>query len=187
MQRCFLWGALKSMRQIFTKRTVAAISGLCLAGAMSIGLMSCGSDKSSNPTAPNDDGNRGLQSTCVVAADTVLGYTNYERCLQGIAPLTQNSQLDAAAQGHSDAMVTQKFLDHINPSTGSAPMDRVTAAGYVWSAVGENLAQGQATPKAVVAAWMASETHRAHILNPIYVDMGIGVTDKTWTQLLAAP
>ncbi len=181
---------MKNLRQMFSCRggngAASRISGLLLATALGFGLMmGCDSEKSSAPTAP--DASNSSQATCAVAAKTVLGYTNYERCLQGIAPLAQNSLLDAAAQGHSDAMVKQKFLDHTNPYAGSSPMDRVTAAGYAWSFVGENIARGPNSPKIVVASWMASDEHRAHILNPVFVDMGIGVNGITWTQIFAAP
>lgn len=143
---------------------------------------------SGTTTIDNCNGSGGVTPpTCVVAADTVLGYTNYERCLQGVAPLTQNSQLDAAAQGHSDAMVNQNFFDHTNPYTGSTADSRVTAAGYAWTAVAENIASGQSSPQSVVASWMASSGHRTNILNPAYVHMGIGVNGTTWTQVFAAP
>ncbi len=184
---------MKNLRQIFSckggNRSASKISGLLLATALGFGLiMGCDSEKSSAPTTPDIQlASDGSQATCVIAAKTVLGYTNYERCLQGIAPLAQNSLLDAAAQGHSDAMVKQKFLDHTNPYAGSSPMDRVTAAGYAWSVVGENIARGPNSPKIVVASWMASDEHRAHILNPAFVDMGIGVNGLTWTQMFAAP
>ena len=58
------------------------------------------------------------------------------------------------------------------------------AAGYISSSrvgyeVGENIAWGTAalaTPRAIVAAWMASPGHRANILDPRYRETGIGVS-----------
>ena len=58
------------------------------------------------------------------------------------------------------------------------------AVGYISSSrvgyeVGENIAWGTlylATPRAIVAAWMASPGHRANILDARYRETGIGVS-----------
>jgi uncharacterized protein YkwD len=58
------------------------------------------------------------------------------------------------------------------------------AARYIHSSrigfeVGENIAWGTlqlATPRAIVAAWMASPGHRANILDPRFRDTAIGVS-----------
>lgn len=57
-------------------------------------------------------------------------------------------------------------------------------SGYLSSStpgyeVGENIAWGSyadATPAAIVAAWMASPPHRANILDGSFRDTGIGVS-----------
>ncbi len=69
---------------------------------------------------------------------------------------------------------------------------RVSAVGFRWSTVGENIATGFATPRRVVAAWMASQGHCQNILDPIYTNVGTGVNrgrvsgfasrPGTWTQ-----
>jgi uncharacterized protein YkwD len=41
---------------------------------------------------------------------------------------------------------------------------------------GENIAAGQATPKEVVDAWMASPGHKANILREEFTHMGVGYT-----------
>lgn len=58
----------------------------------------------------------------------------------------------------------------------------------------ENVAAGQPTPRDVVDAWMASDSHRANIMNPDFVDIGIGYAyvDGTtfrayWTADFAKP
>jgi uncharacterized protein YkwD len=58
------------------------------------------------------------------------------------------------------------------------------AAGYLSSSVrgyeiGENIAWGTlwlATPRSIVAAWMASPGHRANILDGHFRDTGIGIS-----------
>jgi uncharacterized protein YkwD len=50
----------------------------------------------------------------------------------------------------------------------------------------ENIAQGQATPAAVMADWMASAGHRANILDCDLTTLGVGVAygpgGPWWTQ-----
>ncbi len=65
-------------------------------------------------------------------------------------------------------------------SRGCAPSatSRASRAGYE---VGENIAWGTlslATPRAIVAAWMASPAHRANILDANFRETGIGVTPR---------
>jgi hypothetical protein len=59
---------------------------------------------------------------------------------------------------------------------GSTPATRVTAAGYQYNYVGENIAAGNATPAETIAQWMNSEGHRANILNVNYTEIGFGHT-----------
>ena len=63
--------------------------------------------------------------------------------------------------------------------------------GYIRSAgvsyeVGENIAWGTlwlATPRSIVAAWMASPGHRENILDAHYRDTGIGVSPHPLASL----
>lgn len=103
----------------------------------------------------------------------VLRLTNLFRQQNGLQPLTLNSQLTAAAQTHSQNMGNLDFFSHTG-ADGSSSGQRVSASGYRWSAVGENIAAGYATPDAVVNGWINSPGHRANILNANYRDIGIG-------------
>ncbi|CAM5343878.1 RNA polymerase sigma factor OS=Streptomyces glaucescens OX=1907 GN=SGLAU_30880 PE=3 SV=1 [Streptomyces glaucescens] len=114
---------------------------------------------------------------------------NEERAAAGCAPLTEDPQLNQAAQGHSEDMAARGFFDHTNPD-GADPGRRTTAAGYAWSTYGENIARGQQTPEAVMESWMNSPGHRANILNCSFEDIGVGVHDGSggpwWTQNFGA-
>jgi len=57
--------------------------------------------------------------------------------------------------------------------------------GLSYRRTGENIAKGQATPQAVVNAWMNSSGHRANILNASYTKIGARyVTEgRYWTQM----
>jgi uncharacterized protein YkwD len=79
-------------------------------------------------------------------------------------------------------MAFSDYLEHLGPS-GDTPISRVQASGYIYNSnvgctVGETIGSGtlgMATPRAMMAAWMASPEHRAIILNPVYRDSGVGV------------
>ncbi len=79
----------------------------------------------------------------------VVALVNKERAAAGCGPVTEDPQLDRAAQGHSDDMAARGFFDHTDPD-GDGPGERITAAGYRWSTYGENIAKGQQTPQAVM-------------------------------------
>ncbi|MFI9238398.1 sigma-70 family RNA polymerase sigma factor [Streptomyces sp. NPDC053079] len=119
----------------------------------------------------------------------VVSLVNSERAKVGCSPVSSNSLLDAAAQGHSDDMAARSFFDHTNPD-GKGPGERVTAAGYKWSTYGENIAYGQQTAAAVMDSWMNSDGHRKNILNCSFKEIGIGINKAPggprWTQVFGA-
>ncbi|MFD8418109.1 sigma-70 family RNA polymerase sigma factor [Streptomyces sp. NPDC059668] len=115
----------------------------------------------------------------------VVALVNKERATAGCGPLTEDAQLEKAAQAHSEDMDARNFFEHTNPD-GADPGQRITAAGYRWSTYGENIAQGQQTPEAVMESWMNSPGHRANILNCSFKNIGVGVHNGSggpwWTQ-----
>ncbi|MBH5333480.1 sigma-70 family RNA polymerase sigma factor [Streptomyces pactum] len=119
----------------------------------------------------------------------VVQLVNAERARNGCAPMSVNSRLTAAAQGHSDDMARRDFFDHTNPD-GAGPGERITAAGYRWSTYGENIAAGQRTAADVMRSWMDSPGHRANILNCSFTEIGIGYREGAggpwWTQNFGA-
>jgi uncharacterized protein YkwD len=120
----------------------------------------------------------------------VLRLVNLERTKAGCGALTTDSRLATAAQAHSADMAANNYFSHTGRN-GSDVSDRVEAAGYRWSAVGENIAKGQPTPAAVMQAWMNSSGHRANILNCRFRNIGIGLANAgrspVWTQDFGTP
>jgi uncharacterized protein YkwD len=103
----------------------------------------------------------------------VVALVNAERGKQGLDPLEVNPQLMTAAQSHAADMATQDYFSHIGED-GSTVADRVNGAGYAWTALGENIAAGSATPAVVMQQWMNSSGHRTNILNPAFQQIGVG-------------
>ncbi|MFF4897930.1 CAP domain-containing protein [Streptomyces sp. NPDC001068] len=122
-------------------------------------------------------------ATASGAVARVLALVNTERGKVGCPDLTLNTTLSKVAQAHSDDMALHRNMSH-SGSDGSSPGDRITTAGYTWSAYGENVAYGYSTPEQVMAGWMASPGHKANILNCAFKEIGIGLAepDSYWTQ-----
>ena len=78
-------------------------------------------------------------------------------------------------------MATGGFVGHTG-ADGSNAGSRIDRAGYSWSYYSENVAAGQTTPEQVVAGWMGSAGHRANILAPAAVNLGVGYVQQTGTQ-----
>jgi len=98
---------------------------------------------------------------------------NQVRAEHGLVPLTENALLDADAQQYAEFIASRSALSHT--ADGRTLDMRAEAAGYSgWTALGENLAGGYDTPEQAVAAWLASEGHRAIILSPSYTETGVG-------------
>ncbi|MFE7038220.1 CAP domain-containing protein [Streptomyces atratus] len=117
------------------------------------------------------------------AAARILTLVNSERSKAGCSPLTVNAKLTKAAQDHSADMASHRNMSHTG-SDGSAPGDRITRAGYRWSAYGENVAYGYTTPESVMAGWMNSPGHKRNILDCSFKEIGVGLAQpgSYWTQ-----
>lgn len=108
-------------------------------------------------------------------------------------PVKLSAELTAAAMKHSSDMAGNGVLAH-RGADGSGSGERITAAGYDWSANGENVAAGQRDAESLVAGWLASPRQCATLMAPYYTEMGVAFAlapDKGsqvyWTQVLAAP
>lgn len=99
-----------------------------------------------------------------------------------------------AARRRCGRALAQNFFSHTGSNAGS-PAQRVTAAGYNWRRVAENIAAGYPSVQAVIDGWMASDGHCANIMDPQLVHLGVacvaGGASNTyssyWTMDLAAP
>jgi uncharacterized protein YkwD len=104
----------------------------------------------------------------------VMDLINEERAKQSLPALDAELRLAAAAQGHAGDMASKGFMSH-QGSDGSWPNERVIAAGYPFTTVGENVAAGQTSAAEVVNDWMNStEGHREMILGAGFEHLGVG-------------
>jgi uncharacterized YkwD family protein len=136
----------------------------------------------------DSNGNTNTSSTVSNYANQVLTLVNAERSKAGLKPLKMNATLNKSAQAKSQDMHDKHYFDHNSPTYGT-PFQMMNKFGYKYSYAGENIAQGQKTPKEVMDAWMNSAGHRANILNSNYTEIGIGyVADGNyWTQQFGKP
>lgn len=127
-------------------------------------------------------------------AVAVVAAVNRERAQAGLAPLSWEGHLQAAAEAHAADMAGRDQLTHAG-GDGASVADRVTRAGYRYRRVAENIAAGEENPAAVAGMWMASSGHRANILNPDLRHAAAaraagrpeGRFEVYWVLVLAAP
>lgn len=101
-------------------------------------------------------------------------------------PLAWNGQLGSAAERHSEDMAQHSHFSHTG-TDGSSVGERVSAAGYEWRRVGENIARYQQTVEQVVADWAESPGHCANLMDPSYTEFGAAELDRYWTQVFGNP
>jgi uncharacterized protein YkwD len=106
----------------------------------------------------------------------LLDLVNEERTSRGLAALTLNDTLSEMAADYACDMIEGGFFDHVNPYTGEGPGQRAINAGYVFVAIGENLAGGQSSPEQAMTEWMDSDQgHRDNILAYRWREVGLAV------------
>lgn len=171
------------MRSDLVSNRMKPIQVICLSLAVLSISMLAGCSKPNVKQAPT------AKSTTTPGAlnkDRVVQLMNQHRN----RPLTRHAQLDAAAQGHANWMAANEKLSHQGAS-GSSAADRVTAVGYRWQGVAENIAAGQRTETEVVDAWFKSAGHRKNMQGN-YQHTGVGVAQGPggilyWATVFGTP
>lgn len=107
--------------------------------------------------------------------------------------LRSQAQLVSAAYGHARDMADRNYFSHTSLD-GRTFDQRISAAGYAWSTVGENIAAGYASVQSVMAGWMGSDGHCANLMNPAFTEVGVACARNDaskfrvyWTQNLGRP
>jgi hypothetical protein len=109
-------------------------------------------------------GEQPTQGNIETIRSATLCLVNQERTDRGEVALQFNADLQQSAQSHTESMAFGDYFEHDGPG-GDTPLSRMTTAGYIPSGgnvgyeIGENIGWGTlslGTPRAIVAAWMAS-------------------------------
>lgn len=110
-----------------------------------------------------------------------------------VSALTWNEELYLAAKEHADNMANYNFFSHTGLDDSSVG-SRVSAQGYTWSYVAENIAAGQTSAENVVNAWMNSEGHCKNMMSDNATEMALACTvnndadyRRYWVQVFAKP
>ena len=105
----------------------------------------------------------GLVLSPAAADPAAIASLNALRAQEGRAPLIYSERLEEAARLHARDMAEADYFSHIG-SDGSNVGQRVTATGYNWCMVAENIAKGQGDLDEVMKAWASSPSHRENML-----------------------
>ena len=125
-----------------------------------------------------------VDSKVTIFEGEVVRLVNEIRVKNGLKALTHDWELSRVARYKSQDMKDNNYFSHTSPVYGT-PFQMIKSFGLTYRTAGENIAKGQATPQAVVNAWMNSSGHRANILNSSFKKIGVGyvANGKYWTQM----
>ena len=140
----------------------------------------------------------GVQISVTEIEQRFFDLTNEQRRRGRLPPLVEAETLSTAARRHSQDMLRRRFFAHVNPDRKSHA-DRINAvlrwtapesAENLWMRSGPMTAASLAgVVDQAVAQLMASDHHRANIMNRRYSHLGIGValtaSEIRVTQLFA--
>ena len=98
---------------------------------------------------------------------------NEARRALGLADVTLDARLEAAADVHARDMSRQRRVWHFG-SDGSSPLDRVLRQDFDGALIGENVAETFENDVEVTEAWLRQANSRSMILDPDARSIGIG-------------
>jgi hypothetical protein len=108
-----------------------------------------------------------------VAEQYLFAAANAERTQRGLTALRWDAALSEAAGLHAREMAARGTISHQFPGEPGLT-ERARQAGAHFSVIAENVAEAP-TPVRIHDAWMASEGHRANLLDPRVNAVGIRV------------
>lgn len=108
----------------------------------------------------------------------VVELVNQERAAVGLPPLKRIKSLDDAARYHAVDMAQDDYFQHDTYDMQDGTLFLICDVwtrikSYYASPRAENIAAGHRTPEEVMAAWMASQSHKANILGASW-EIGVG-------------
>lgn len=124
----------------------------------------------------------------VDAANQLLAQMNEKRAANGIAPLTWNAELAAAAQAHANDCAARNKGSHVG-SDGARLPERLARTGYQPVTQSENWANSRSIGSAFDMWWNeppGADPHRRNILWSRYTEIGIGIAKGGWGYYVIA-
>jgi uncharacterized protein YkwD len=116
-----------------------------------------------------------------------LALLNSERAANGLSPLEEAPDVDGVATSRALDMAASGTLSHYVAGTSAEALLR--ANGVPYQRMGENIARSNESAESVVEAihftLMASDQHRANMLDPQFDQVGIGVARIDGTYYFA--
>ncbi|MBX4190897.1 hypothetical protein KW794_02300 [Candidatus Saccharibacteria bacterium] len=122
-------------------------------------------------------GGRVLAYATSMSINGLLTSTNASRASNGVAGLSLNNKLNAAAQASADDMANRNYWSHNTPE-GNPPWIWVTNQNYSYQKLGQNLATGFADEQSTIDGWMNSPPHRENLLDPAFTEAGFGFANN---------
>lgn len=111
-----------------------------------------------------------------ITTGQIINLTNSARSSHNLPALKTSGALNNAASKKAIHMLKHNYWSHTAPD-GTTPWHFITSSGYNYLYAGENLAKDFIDANSVIAAWLASTSHRNNILNNHYKDMGVAIVE----------
>ncbi|MEI7603576.1 MAG: CAP domain-containing protein [bacterium] len=102
----------------------------------------------------------------------LVDLANQSRSDNGLGYVKVDQRLINAATNKAIDMFKKQYWSHYGP-TGETPWQFINDSGYTYTFAGENLAKDFTSADSVHTAWMNSSGHRANLLKPEYLNIGI--------------
>lgn len=117
--------------------------------------------------------NLNLNATAITPSN-IVALVNQARANAGLPILKTNVLLSQAANAKANDMLEKQYFAHTSPE-GITPWHWINQTGYTYEHSGENLAVHYKEAENVQSGWMASPTHKKNILNPDFMETGVGI------------
>jgi len=173
---------LPSLRRLFKRITSAAAMTACtVLAAAGCDYQSSSPLSASSLLGPTSAASRVRPGVCIDASAQqelirqMIDAVNAERAKHKLGPVHGEATLMQIADFYACRLVEGGFFAHEDPFGGSTLDSRAGDFGYAFLKIGENLAAGQETVDEALAAWLASPSHRAILLDPAFMEIGVAV------------
>jgi uncharacterized protein YkwD len=98
-------------------------------------------------------------------------------------PVRWHQKLALSASLHARQMQRHKFFEHYSLG-GKNIGERISAVGYPWTTVGENLARGQRSVREVIQDWKRSPIHCRVMMHADFDEVGFARSGNYWVMHL---